>query len=199
MRVSWSQDEETRDSLLRLPQALAPPVDDGAADHLVGRAMPIARLRATDGSDLDLSDLPMGRSVVFVYPRTGRPGRPLPAGWDDIPGARGCTTQLCSIRDALDDLRAAGAIRVYGLSTQDTAYQREAVHRLGLSYPLLADPTRQVGRALDLPTFTVAGIIVYRRLTMVVQDGVIERVFYPVYPPDTHVADVAGWLSSRRW
>ena len=196
--MSRSEDEETRDSLLRLPDALQPPTDDGAADHLAGRALPIARLRSTDGADLDLSDLPMGRTVVFVYPRTGRPGHALPPGWDGIPGARGCTVELCSIRDAVADLRDAGAVRVYGLSTQDTAYQREAVRRLDLPYPLLADPTRQVGRALDLPTFTVAGLTVYRRLTMVVQDGVIERVFYPVFPPDTHVAEVAGWLSSRR-
>jgi peroxiredoxin len=139
--------------------------------------MPIARLRATDGSDLYLSDLPMGRSVVFVYPRTARPGHALPAGWDDIPGAQA----------------------VYGLSTQDTAYQSEAVARLALPYPLLADPTRQVGRALSLPTFTVAGLTVYRRLTIIVQDGVIEHVFYPVYPPETHIVDVTRWLSSRRW
>ena len=175
------------------------PADDGGADHLVGTAMPIARLRATDGSDLYLSDLPMGRSVVFVYPRTARPGHALPAGWDDIPGAQGCTAELCSIRDAFDGLRSAGAVAVYGLSTQDTAYQSEAVARLALPFPLLADPTRQVGRALSLPTFTVAGLTVYRRLTIIVQDGVIEHVFYPVFPPETHIVDVTRWLSSRRW
>lgn len=188
-----------RTSLLRLPDGLPVPTDDGATDHLAGTAMPIARLRSTDGSDLYLSDLPMGRSVVFVYPRTGRPGHPLPAGWDGIPGARGCTAELCSIRDAFDGLRGAGAVAVYGLSTQDAAYQKEAVDRLGLPFPLLADPTRQAGRALSLPTFTVDGSAVYRRLTIVVQDGVIEHVFYPVFPPDTHVAEVARWLSSRRW
>lgn len=197
--MNRSDEVQTRESLLRLPVGLPVPTDDGAAAHLPGRAMPIARLRSTEGSDLHLTDLPMGRSVVFVYPRTGRPGHPLPSGWDDIPGARGCTTELCSIRDALDDLRGAGAVGVYGLSTQDAAYQSEAVRRLGLPYPLLADPTRQVGRALDLPAFTVGGLTLYRRLTIVVQDGVIEHVFYPVYPPDTHVADVTGWLSSRRW
>ena len=183
----------------RPPEGPPVPVDDGGADHLVGTAMPIARLRATDGSDLYLSDLPMGRSVVFVYPRTARPGHALPAGWDDIPGAQGCTAELCSIRDAFDGLRSAGAVAVYGLSTQDTAYQSEAVARLALPYPLLADPTRQVGRALSVPTFTVAGLTVYRRLTIIVQDGVIEHVFYPVFPPETHVVEVTGWLSSRRW
>lgn len=197
--VSRSDDAETRESLLRVQEDLPVPVDDGAADHLPGTAMPIARLRSSHGSALYLSELPMGRSVVFVYPRTGRPGHPLPAGWDDIPGARGCTTELCSIRDAFDELRAAGAVAVYGLSTQDSAYQAEAVQRLGLPYPLLADPTRQVGRALRLPTFRAGGLTLYRRLTIVVQDGVIEHVFYPVFPPDTHVVEVIRWLSSRRW
>lgn len=182
-----------------LPQGLPAPVDDGAADHLPGRAMPIARLRSTDGSDLDLTDLPMGRTVVFVYPRTARPGHALPTGWDDIPGARGCSPQLCSVRDAHAQLRRAGAVAVYGLSTQDAAYQREVVTRLALTFPLLADPTRRVGSALQLPTFTVEGLTQYRRLTLVVQDGVIEHVFYPVFPPDRHVDQVTQWLASRRW
>lgn len=160
--------------------------------------MPIARLRCTDGSDLDLTDLPTGRTVIFVYPRTARPGRVLPSGWDDIAGARGCTAQLCSVRDAHEQLRRAGAVAVYGLSTQDSAYQGEAVARLALTFPLLADPTRRVGSALRLPTFTVDGLTQYRRLTMVVQDGVIEHVFYPVFPPDRHVDQVTRWLSSRR-
>jgi peroxiredoxin len=172
--------------------------DDEAADHLVGRAMPIARLRATTGAVVDLSDLPMGRSVVFVYPRTARPGRPLPEGWDDVPGARGCTAELCGVRDSIDDLRSAGVVGVYGLSAQDAAYQQEAARRLELDYPLLADPTRQVGRALALPTFTVAGTTVYRRLTVVVQDGVIEHVFHPVPVPESHAAEVARWLERRR-
>ena len=195
--MSGSDGIETPASLLRLPEGLPVPVDDGAADHLAGTAMPIARLRSSDGSDVDLSDLPMGRSVIFVYPRTGRPGRPLPAGWDDIPGARGCTTQLCSVRDGLAGLQRAGALRVYGLSTQDAAYQKEAATRLGLTYPLLADPTRRVGAALSLPTFTVEGLTLYRRLTLVVQDGVIEHAFYPVFPPHTHVTELTRWLSAR--
>lgn len=187
------------DALLRLPDDLPTPSDDGAADHLVGRAMPIVRLRGTDGSVLYLSDLPMGRSILFVYPMTAQPTRPLPEGWNDIPGARGCTPQLRSVQDAHDDLRAAGAVAVYGLSTQDSAFQSEAVRRLGLTYPLLADPTQQVGRALGLPTFTAGAATFYKRLTVVVQDGVIEHVFYPVFPPDRHVQDVVAWLGSRRW
>ena len=195
--MTGPDDLETQDTLARLPDGLTAPVDDGAAAHLPGTAMPIARLRSTDGAPLYLSDLPMGRSVLFVYPRTGRPGRPLPTGWDDIPGARGCTTELCGIRDSLEELRRAGAKAVYGLSTQDSAYQSEAVRRLALPYPLLADPTREVGRRLRLPTFSIGGMTLYRRLTLVVQDGVIEHVFYPVFPPDTHVHEVIDWFTSR--
>lgn len=190
---------ESDETLTSLPDGLAVPPDDGAAAHLPGCPMPISQLRSTDGSPIYLSDLPMGRSVVFVYPRTGRPGRGLPDGWDEIPGARGCTTELCGIRDAIEELRAAGARAVYGLSTQDSAYQSEAVRRLGLPYPLLADPTGEVGRSLGLPTFTIAGMTLYKRLTLIVQDGVIEHVFYPVFPPDTHVHEVIAWLRSRRW
>jgi peroxiredoxin len=196
--VSETDDTGTRGAIEPLPADLPVPVDDGAAGHLRGRALPIARLRATDGSSVDLSELPMGRGVIFVYPRTARPGRPLPSGWNEIPGARGCTSQLCSIQDAVADLTEAGARAVYGLSTQDTAYQREAARRLGLAYPLLADPTRRFGSALGLPTFAVEGQILYKRLTMVVHDGVIEHVFYPVFPPDAHVDEVVRWLAARR-
>lgn len=173
-------------------------VDDGAADHLVGRAMPIARLRATDGSVVDLSDLPMGRTVVFVYPRTARPGRPMPPGWDEVVGARGCTAELCGIRDATSRLRDSGAVGIFALSAQDLAYQSEAARRLDLAFPLLADPTRQVGRSLGLPTFTVSRTTAYQRLTLVVQDGVIEHVFHPVPAPESHAEEVARWLSARR-
>ncbi|MGA8047960.1 MAG: peroxiredoxin [Dermatophilaceae bacterium] len=172
--------------------------DDGTADRLIGRAMPIARLRATTGSVVDLSDLPMGRSVVFVYPRTARPGRPMPPGWDEVAGARGCTAELCGIRDSSAELRYAGAVGIFGLSAQDAAYQSEAARRLELDYPLLADPTRQVGRTLGLPTFTVSGTTVYQRLTLVVQDGVVEHVFHPVPAPESHAAEVARWLAARR-
>ena len=171
---------------------------DRAVAALVGRAMPIARLRSTEGEVVDLSDLPMGRSVVFVYPRTARPGRPMPSGWEEVPGAVGCTAQLCGVRDSIDALHRAGAVAVYGLSAQDAAYQREAARRLDLPYPLLADPTREVGRALGLPTFTVAAVTVYRRLTLVVQVGVIEHVFHPVPQPQTHAEEVVRWLTGKR-
>lgn len=196
--MKWSDQLESDKSLMSLPDDLPRPTDDGAAAHLPGNAMPITRLLSTDGTTVHLSDLPLGRTVIFVYPRTGRPNRALPDGWDSIPGARGCTVQMCSIRDSIEDLRRADAVAVYGLSTQDTAYQSEAVQRLGLPYPLLADPTRSVGGKLRLPTFAVGDLTVYRRLTLVVQDGVIEKVFYPVFPPDTHVGEVVSWLRSRR-
>lgn len=196
--MKWSAQLESDKTLMSLPDDLPRPTDDGAAAHLPGTAMPITRLCSTDGTTVHLSDLPLGRTVIFVYPRTGRPNRALPEGWDTIPGARGCTLQMCSIRDSIDALRRAGAVAVYGLSTQDTAYQREAVQRLRLPFPLLADPTRSVGSALRLPTFESSGLTVYRRLTLVVQDGVIEKVFYPVFPPDIHVHGVTSWLRSRR-
>ena len=200
--MGWSVSEAEpvqADSRAPAPPADPPPAaPDGGAGHLVGRAMPIARLRATTGSVVDLSDLPMGRTVVFVYPRTARPGRPMPPGWDEVPGARGCTAELCGIRDTSTALRDAGAVGIFGLSTQDAAYQSEAARRLDLDYPLLADPTRQVGRTLGLPTFTVATTTAYHRLTLVVQDGVIEHVFHPVPAPESHAAEVARWLAARR-
>lgn len=186
------------DDLLRLPTDLPEPEDDGAAGHLLGMALPVVRLRATDCSVVDLAGLPFGRSVLFIYPMTGQPGRPLPPGWDGVPGARGCTSELCGVRDELERLRRAGVSAVFGLSTQDRIYQAEAASRLALSYPLLADPTRTVGLALRLPTFSIGATTFYRRLTLIVHDGVIEHVFYPVFPPDTHVAEVIAWLERRR-
>lgn len=186
------------DSLLALPPDLPLPEDDGAARHLLGMPLPVVQLRATDGSAVELADLPFGRSVLFVYPRTGQPARPLPRGWDEIPGARGCTSQLCSVRDELGALRRAGVAAVFGLSTQDRIYQAEAARRLSLSFPLLADPTRRVGLALRLPSFSVGGSTFYKRLTLIVHDGVIEHVFYPVFPPDAHVTEVVAWLARRR-
>ncbi|HLV57960.1 MAG TPA: peroxiredoxin [Natronosporangium sp.] len=174
---------------------VAVPRDDGAAAHLPGRRLPAVGLAATDGSTVDLSALGPGRTVLYVYPKTGRPGVEPPPEWDRIPGARGCTPEACGFRDHHDALRQAGA-RVYGLSSQTTDDQREAVERLRLPYPLLADPQLAVGRALGLPTFVAGGETFYRRLTMIARDGVVEHVFYPVFPPDTHAAEVLAWLTS---
>jgi peroxiredoxin len=179
-------------NLLELPDDLPVPVDDGACADLPGLQLPALSLPATDGSWVDLSMLP-GRSVVYVYPRTGRPDQPLPTGWDEIPGARGCTPQSCAYRDLAAELAALGA-RVFGLSTQDTAYQQEAATRLHLPFPLLSDEQLVFADALRLPTFVVDGMTLIRRLTMIVRDGAIETVFYPVFPPDADAATVAVWL-----
>ena len=181
---------------LDLPADLPVPIDDGACDHLPGVRLPALALPATDGGMVTLSTLP-GRSVVYVYPRTGRPDQPLPTGWDEIPGARGCTPQSCAYRDLAAELAALGA-RVFGLSTQDTAYQQEAAVRLHLPFPLLSDERLALASALGLPTFQVDGMTLIKRLTLVIDDGVIETVFYPVFPPDADAANVAAWLREHQ-
>jgi peroxiredoxin len=170
------------------------PEDDGAAAHLLGMPLPQLELEATSGGRVALDQLGAGRSIVYIYPLSGRPGIAQPEGWDDIPGARGCTAEACSFRDHYADLRAAGASKVFGLSRQDGPYQRELVDRLHLPFEMLADPHGQLGLALDLPTFEVDGRSLYKRLTLVLRDGVIEHVFSPVFPPDGHAAQVLEWL-----
>jgi peroxiredoxin len=183
-------------NLLELPADLPVPLDDGACDHLPGMRLPSMALPATDGSMVDLAMLP-GRSVVYAYPRTGRPDQPLPTGWDEIPGARGCTPQSCAYRDLAAELRSLGA-RIFGLSTQDTAYQREAVARLHLPFPLLSDERLELTTALSLPSFAVDGMTLIKRLTLIIDDGAIETVFYPVFPPDADAANVAAWLREHQ-
>jgi peroxiredoxin len=183
-------------NLLDLPADLPVPVDDGACDHLPGMPLPLLPLPATDGSMVDLSMLP-GRSVLYVCPRTGRPDQPLPTGWDDIPGARGCTPQSCAYRDRAADLGILGA-RVFGLSTQDTAYQQEVVARLHLPFLLLSDERLELKTALSLPTFEVDGMMLIKRLTLIIGDGAIETVFYPVFPPDVDAANVTAWLRAHQ-
>lgn len=185
---------QTRD-LFPLPPDLPIPIDDGTCDHLAGMRLPSLPLLATDGSFVDLAILP-GRSVVYVYPRTGRPDQPLPTGWNEIPGARGCTPQSCAYRDRAAELAGLGA-RVFGLSTQDSAYQREAAERLRLPFPLLSDEELAFATALSLPTFSVDGMTLIRRLTLLIRDGEIETVFYPVFPPDADAGKVVAWLRER--
>jgi peroxiredoxin len=173
------------------------PVDDGAARHLTGAAVPDVALPATDGSTVSLGKL-IGRTVVFAYPRTGRPGQPsLAADWDQVPGARGCTPQSCAFRDLHTDLLTAGVARVFGLSTQDTAYQQEAVSRLHLPFPLLSDEKLTLVRALKLPTMHVAGHTLTARFALVIDDARITKVFYPVFPPDRNASDVLNWLKAN--
>jgi peroxiredoxin len=177
-----------------LPEDLPAPEDDGAADHLPGMELPPIALPATDGREVRLDRVGAPRAVVFAYPRTGRPGEPsLVEDWDLIPGARGCTPESCGFRDHHSELVALGA-EVFGLSTQDTAYQRELADRLALPYPVLSDAGLRLASALRLPTFEAAGQTLLRRLTLVLREGRIEHVFYPVFPPDGHAEEVLAWL-----
>jgi len=180
-----------------LPPELPAPQDDGAACHLAGTKLPAIALQATDGSRIDLSKLP-GRTVVYIYPRTGVPGQPLPPGWDAIPGARGCTPQSCSFREHFAELRRLGVARLFGLSTQDTAYQREAAERLHLPFPILSDNALKLTQALKLPTFSVAGMTLIKRMMLVIDEGTIKEVFYPVFPPDKSAEEVIAWISASR-
>ncbi len=176
-----------------LPDDLPAPHDDGAARHLSGARLPDIALPATDGAAVSLARL-AGRTVVYIYPRTGRPGQATPTGWDAIPGARGCTPQSCGFRDHFADLKRLGVQQLYGLSTQTTDYQREAGARLHLPFAILSDETLALTHALDLPVFSVDGMTLIRRMAWVIDDGVITKVFYPVFPPDRSAEEVVNWL-----
>ena len=181
-------------SYATLPDSLPEPLDDGACDHLAGLPMPALALPSTLGGRVALDALPSGRSVIFCYPMTGEPGVALPAGWDVIPGARGCTPQNCAFRDLHADFVALGA-GIYAVSTQEPAYQREMAKRLHLPYAVLSDADHGLTNALRLPTFRAdGGPRLIRRLTMVVRDGTIAQVFYPVFPPDRSAEPVLDWL-----
>jgi len=179
-------------NLSNLPQNLPEPSDDGAADHLEGLSLPDISLISTDGTTIDIAKL-TGRWVIYIYPMTGRPDVALPEGWDGIPGARGCTPQSCGFRDHHAELRELNA-GIFGLSTQTTEYQREARDRLHLPFHLLSDSSLQLKQALRLPTFTAAGMELFKRLTLIVENSRIRKVFYPVFPPDRNADDVLVWL-----
>jgi peroxiredoxin len=183
------------DDIFRLPPDLPVPVDDGMASHLLGLSVASRSLSATTGEPIDLSAL-TGRTVVYCYPRTGRPDREPPESWNLIPGARGCTPQSCAFRDHYRDLEALGA-RVFGLSTQDTEYQREAVERLHLPFPLLSDARLEFTSDMRLPTLEVQSMRLLKRLTLIIRDGVVEHVIYPVFPPDGNAQQVIEWLVSH--
>ena len=176
-----------------LPADIPAPQDDGGARHLTGLKLPSVTLMATDGARVDLSKL-AGRTVVYVYPRTGVPGVDPPEGWDQIPGARGCTPQSCSFRDHFGELKRLGVAQLYGLSTQDTAYQSEVATRLHLPFPILSDEKLALTKALKLPTFSVAGMTMLKRMALVVDDGTITKAFYPVFPSDKNAEEVISWL-----
>ncbi|MDD3786841.1 MAG: peroxiredoxin, partial [Hydrogenophaga sp.] len=181
-QVDWS----------RLPQ----PEDDGGARHLTGMRLPTLELASTDGGRVDPSRL-RGRTVLYLFPMTGRPDVALPPGWDEIPGARGCTPQSCAFRDHFAELKSLGVAQLFGVSTQDTTYQCEAVARLHLPFPLLSDHRLSFATALSLPVFEVQGLALLKRLTLIAHDGVIEHVFYPVFPPDRNADDVIEWLKGH--
>jgi peroxiredoxin len=180
-----------------LPPGIPAPQDDGAAKHLTGMKLPDMALPATDGKSVNLSTL-KGRTVVYVYPRTGVPGVDLPPGWNDIPGARGCTPQSCGFRDHFGELKRLGVAQLYGLSTQDTTYQKEAVDRLHLPFAILSDEKLALTKAMKLPTFTTSGMTLLKRMALVTDDGQIANVFYPVFPPDKNAQDVIAWLQAGR-
>jgi peroxiredoxin len=179
-----------------LPPDIPVPQDDGRARHLTGLRLPNVELPATSGATVNLSKL-KGRTVVYIYPRTGVPGVDPPPGWDQIPGARGCTPQSCGFRDHFAELKALGVSQVFGLSTQDTDYQREAAERLHLPFPILSDADLNFALKLYLPMFMVAGMTLLARMALVIDDGAIVKVFYPVFPPDKSAEEVIAWLRGR--
>jgi peroxiredoxin len=178
-----------------LPAGLPVPEDDGAADHLTGMALPEVRLPSTLGGTLDLAELSRDRLVAYVYPRTGTPGQPSPTGWDDIPGARGCTPQSCAYRDSLAEFTSLGAA-VVGLSTQSASEQREFVEREHIPFPLLSDSDLHLCDTLQLPTFEVEQMTLFKRLTIVAEGDKITKVFYPVFPPNRNATEVLAWLAN---
>jgi peroxiredoxin len=181
-------------SVYSLPPDLPAPVDDGACDHLTGLEVPGLTLDSSQGP-VDLAELAARRAVVYVYPRTGRPDRVVPTGWDAIPGARGCTPQSCGFRDHAAELADHGA-RVAGLSAQTLEEQLELAERLQMPFPVIADPERRLGAAIGLPTFAFEGVTLYRRVTLVLEAGLIAKAFYPVFPPGRNAEEVLAWLGS---
>ncbi len=180
------------DDLNTLPDGLPIPTDDGSCNHLKGMLLPALELRATSGRAVNLAAL-RDRTILYIYPRTGRPDQEPPSGWNEIPGARGCTPQSCSFRDHKAELESLGA-KIFGLSSQDSEYQQEAVQRLHLPFELLSDCDFALTEALRLPTFTADGMRLIKRVTLVLRDGQVEKVFYPVFPPDRNAEEVIGWL-----
>ena len=188
--------QQATSNLNTLPANLPRPKDDGGARHLKGMALPDLELMSTSNRRVNLAKISAPRLIVYAYPRTGEPGKPSPAGWDDIPGARGCTPETCGFRDHHKDLAKLHA-EVFGLSTQSTAYQQEMVTRLEVPFEVLSDEQLSLTNALRLPTFTVEGMTLLKRLTLVIRGGRIEHVFYPVFPPDKHAEVVIAWLKAH--
>jgi peroxiredoxin len=184
------------DDLYSVPPNLPAPEDDGACDHLVGLDLPEIPLPATTGEWVTPGNGPERWTVIYAYPRTGVPDQPIPPGWDDIPGARGCTPQNCAFRDHFGELRRLGAA-VFGLSTQSTAYQQEMAARLGLAYPILSDEGLALTRALRLPSFQYGAWTLLERLSLIAEGRRIVHVVYPVFPSNADAPAVLEWLRAR--
>ncbi len=182
-------------NLYQLPDDLPVPADDGACDHLEGTPLPSLLLKTSSGNSVDLSE-EKGVVVIFFYPMIGSPDSPPMEDWNDIPGARGCTPQTCSYRDSYQQLTELGA-KVFGTSSQAFEEQSEAAVRLELPFQLLNDSAFQLTESLKLPTFEYQGVKMIKRLTLVVVDGVIRKVFYPVFPPNENVNHVIAWLNEE--
>jgi peroxiredoxin len=182
-------------NLSQLPTDLPIPQDDGAANHLKGMKLPNVSLNATNGSTVHFGDI-KGKWVIYCYPMTGQPNVALPDGWDQIPGARGCTPQSCSFRDHHQELQALGA-EVVGLSVQTTEYQQEMADRLHLPFPIVSDLNYQFQKALNMPTFVAAGMTLLKRVTLIAHNGVIEAVHYPIFPSDSDPAWVMDYLKNH--
>ena len=183
------------ESFAELPKNLPIPVDDGACDRLLGQSLPSVFLSSTQGRYVDLSAI-SGWVVIYCYPMTRQPNIPLPDGWDEIPGARGCTPQSCAFRDRHQELKNLG-VQVFGLSSQDSAYQTEATERLHLPYELLSDRDLSFAKSLELPMFEIAGQMLIKRVTLIVKTGRIVKIYYPVFPPDKNVDEVIEWLQNN--
>jgi len=184
--------EVPKDVLVEIPKDLPVPLDDGACNHLLGLMLPSVNLVSTDGKTVNLSQI-AGWLVIYCYPMTGRPGKFIPSGWIEIPGAAGCTPQSCSFRDRYSELKALNC-QVFGISTQTTEDQLEASERLYLPFKLLSDAAFQFAEALRLPMFEVNGMHLLKRVTLIVKDAKIVKYFYPVFPPDKNIDDVLSWL-----
>lgn len=188
---------DTTTNFSQLPENLPPPVDDGACRHLVGTQAPSLALRSTAGVTRNLAEIKATTAIIYCYPMTGKPGEPLPPGWDAIPGARGCTPETCGFRDHYQEMTALGA-EVLGISTQSPEEQREMVDRLHVPYEVLSDSGLALTRALNLPHFTIEGRTFIKRLTLILRQGRIVHVFYPIFPPNAHADEVLSWLSKNR-
>lgn len=183
------------ENLTELPKDIPVPMDDGACNHLLHQSLPSIQLPSTQGRNVDLS-LIASRAVLYCYPMTGKPGTPLPTGWVQIPGARGCTPQSCAFRDHYQELVNLG-VQVYGLSTQNTEDQIEATERLHLPFALLSDQDLGFAQSLKLPTFEIEGRQFIKRLTLIIEGGKIIKVFYPIFPPDSNAEEVLEWLHNH--